>query len=66
MAGVPRLKPHATRHTFATTLIRRGAPIAHVSKLLGHASVDTTMQTYTHLVTDDLRGVMELLENLTN
>lgn len=62
LVGARRLRPHATRHTFATTLLRRDANVAKVAKLLGHASVDTTTQTYAHLVTEDLRGVMELLE----
>lgn len=56
------LRPHATRHTFATMLIRRNAPIAKVSKFLGHKSPETTFSQYTHLVTDDLRDVIGLLE----
>lgn len=59
---VRRLRPHATRHTVATTLIRRGAPLAHVAKILGHSSIQTTVQIYGHLVTDDVRSIMELLE----
>lgn len=61
-AGVRKLKPHATRHTFATILLRRGASMVHVRDLLGHSSIQVTVDLYGHLVTDDLRGVMELLE----
>ena len=60
-AGVRRLKPHTSRHTYATMLIRRGAPISHVSKLLGHKSIQTTIDQYTHLTSDDLRWVVDLL-----
>ncbi len=34
--------PHALRHTCATELLRSGATLADVQRLLGHASVKTT------------------------
>lgn len=37
-----RTHPHALRHTFATTMLNRGADITVVSFLLGHKSVKTT------------------------
>jgi integrase len=61
-AGVRKLKPHTTRHTVATRLIRAGAPMTHVQKILGHSSIQTTIDCYAHLVTDDLRLSMEMLE----
>lgn len=39
---------HAFRHTAATNMLARGVPIQAVSALLGHASVATTDQTYSH------------------
>lgn len=57
-----RLHPHTTRHTLATTLLRRGAPVERVQKILGHKSIQTTVDQYAHLVVEDLRGVVELLE----
>jgi len=41
---------HWFRHGYATGLLRAGTPVEVVSKLLGHASVTTTSQTYAHLV----------------
>ena len=35
--------PHILRHTTATQAVSNGMPIEDVSKLLGHASVNTTM-----------------------
>lgn len=35
--------PHRFRHTFATGLLRSGVDIVHVSKLLGHTNIKTTM-----------------------
>lgn len=40
--------PHSLRHYFATALISRGANIADVSKLLGHATIKLTISTYYH------------------
>ena len=46
--------PHAFRHTFATHLIRNGAEVAAVSKMMGHYSVKVT-QIYTHLTQVDVK-----------
>jgi integrase/recombinase XerD len=51
--------PHAFRHTYATSLLRAGTPAEVVSKLLGHASVTTTLQVYGHLSVEDARRVLE-------
>jgi integrase len=47
--------PHLLRHTHATELIRSGWDLAHVQKRLGHADVQTTINTYVHLTESDLR-----------
>ena len=43
-----KVTPHQLRHSYATSLLNEGAPIADVSELLGHASMATT-QIYTKL-----------------
>ena len=53
-AGYPESHPHTLRHTFTTTMLRNGADLSHVQRLLGHSSIETTAR-YTHLLTDDLR-----------
>lgn len=53
-AGYPKAYPHSLRHTFTTTMLRNGATLSHVQRLLGHSSITTT-QRYEHLVTDDIK-----------
>lgn len=49
---LPHITIHGLRHTYASMLINAGIPIAEVSTQLGHASIDITLRTYTHLFTD--------------
>ena len=43
-AGVERANPHKFRRTLATMAIDKGMPIEQVQHLLGHQSLDTTLQ----------------------
>lgn len=54
-AGIDGMHAHALRHHYATRLIRNGAGVLQVSKLLGHARADTT-QVYVSL---DLKDLVE-------
>lgn len=47
--------PHELRHTYATDLLRRGVRVEVVQKLMGHASIHTTADTYSHLKVEDAR-----------
>jgi site-specific recombinase XerD len=53
-AGVPgRHFPHRWRHTYATSLVRRGEDIHVVQRLMGHSNIATTTR-YLHLVDANL------------
>ena len=45
-AGIPGLRPHRARHTFAARLRQGGADSAQVQALLGHASIDTAARYF--------------------
>ena len=52
--------PHMLRHTRATAWLRDdGLPLATVSRLLGHASIATTNDTYIHLTAPDVRAHLD-------
>jgi len=45
--------PHKFRHTWATNAVKQGVPLPVIQRILGHASIQTTMR-YVHMQTADL------------
>ena len=54
VSTLQKCSPHVLRHTFATHLLNRGAELAAVKDLLGHASLSST-QVYTQHTTARLK-----------
>lgn len=48
--ALPQITPHDLRHTYATTLARKGVPIEVISRNLGHSDVTTTLRIYRHVL----------------
>ena len=46
-AGLPDMRPYDIRHTFATLWVESGEPTEVLQKILGHASIRLTIDTYT-------------------
>lgn len=53
--------PHGLRHTFATRAIAKGMRPKTLQKILGHNSLQMTMDLYCHVETDTLREEMALI-----
>lgn len=56
------LVPYCLRHTYCTDLARAGVDIRTAQKLMGHASITTTANIYTHVDDEDLRKAGVALE----
>lgn len=52
---------HSLRHTYGSYLLSKGTPVFSVSRLLGHASVQTTERVYAHLLQS---GSLEAIQPL--
>jgi Phage integrase family len=50
MAGLPRIRLHDVRHSYATAALKAGISARVISERLGHASVAFTLQTYGHVI----------------
>jgi site-specific recombinase XerD len=61
-AGIKRFSMHALRHTYATRAIERGVQPKVLQKLLGHASIKTTMDKYVHVTDESLSQAIKQFE----
>lgn len=61
-AGIPPFCMHTLRHTYATRAIESGMQPKVLQKLLGHASIQTTMDTYVHVTDDSLNKAVQQFE----
>lgn len=49
-AGVPKMRLHDLRHTYASLLIANGESLKYVQEMLGHTSIKVTADVYGHLL----------------
>jgi len=48
-AGIPRLRPHLLRHSFATRYLENGGDVYSLQQILGHTSLDM-VRRYVHQI----------------
>ena len=53
---------HALRHTYATRAIESGMQPKVLQKLLGHASIKTTMDRYVHVTAESMDCAIKQFE----
>jgi integrase len=51
-AGLPPIRFQDLRHTYATLMLKGGEHPKMVQKMLGHANISITLDTYSHALPD--------------
>jgi integrase len=49
-AGLPPIRLHDVRHSYATAALAAGIPAKVVSERLGHANIAITLDVYSHVI----------------
>lgn len=62
--GIEKTGIHALRHTFASFLFAKGADVKTVSRILGHANVQITLNTYIHMIKDADKNAVKQLDDI--
>jgi integrase len=62
-AGLPRIRLHDLRHTYATLALKAGVHPKVVSERLGHATVGITLDLYSHVTPPIARDAADLVAN---
>ena len=63
-AGLPKIRFHDLRHTFATLALQNGVDIKTVSGMLGHFSAGFTLDTYAHVTTSAQKEAANTMGNV--
>ena len=53
---------HALRHTFATQMLRYGMDVKTLASTIGHESVETTLNIYSHTTDEGMRQAAERID----
>lgn len=64
-AKLPSINYHSLRHMFATNCIQLGFDVKTLSEILGHASVETTLNRYVHTSIERKTQCMNLMRIVT-
>jgi integrase len=64
-AGLDYRKFHSTRHTFASLLIAGNYPLNYIKEMLGHHSIQMTVDTYGHLIPSESNSAVNSLDDAT-
>ena len=62
-AGLRKIRFHDLRHSYTTLLISQGENVKFIQSQLGHASIQTTMDRYGHLLPCNQYGVGSKLDS---
>lgn len=60
-AELPKITPHVCRHTYCSHMASSGVNPKHLQYLMGHSEISVTLDVYTHVDWDNLRGDINFL-----
>ena len=63
-AGLRKIRFHDLRHTYTTLMIAQGVHVKFIQSQLGHASIQTTLDRYGHLLPEVGHGAGEQLDSV--
>lgn len=63
-ANLPHIRIHDFRHTHASLLVNEGINIQEIARRLGHADVQMTWNTYSHLYPREEERAVEILNKI--
>ncbi len=61
---LPQITPHVCRHTFCTNMAKSGMNPKVLQYIMGHGDISVTLDTYTHIKSEDAIAEMERLDYL--
>ncbi|WP_273852319.1 site-specific integrase [Guptibacillus spartinae] len=61
---LPKIRFHDLRHTHATILIHQNVNVKLISERLGHADIQTTLNTYSHVLPNMQKTVSDQLDKI--
>ncbi len=59
---LPKITPHMCRHTYCTRMAGTGISVYTLSKLMGHSSIEITMDVYAHADTEQARAELKRIK----
>lgn len=62
--GLPKIRFHDLRHSHATILIQQNVNVKLISERLGHSDIETTLNTYSHVLPDMQKSVSDKLNEI--
>ncbi|WYJ94646.1 hypothetical protein A5889_002159 [Enterococcus sp. 9D6_DIV0238] len=62
--GLPEIRFHSLRHTFATRCLEQGVDVASLSQILGHHSTKLTLDTYADSLLENRQAAIATIDNL--
>lgn len=65
-AGLPKIRFHDLRHTFANAMLSANVPEKVVSAVLGHSGIQVTMDTYSHVNTALQEKAVQTMDKILN